>query len=80
MTVVTTFLIILDICSMLYSGHWGRLLKNSPKAAQPRVQDRLSSEDYFTEVPQIPSVPMFDFKSIRFIWSHAGFSLMFAEL
>ena len=65
---------------MLCSGHWGRLLKNSPKAAQPRVQDCLISEDYSTEVPQIPSVPMFDFKSIRFIWSHAGFSLMFAEL
>ena len=62
------------------SGHRRRLLENSSEVAQPRVQDCLSIEDCYTELLQILSVPMFDFKSIRFIWSHAGFSLMFAEV
>ena len=72
--------IITDFKSGLSSGHWRRLLENSSEVAQPRVEDRLSIEDCYTEVLQILSVPMFDFKSIRFIWSHAGFSLMFVEV
>ena len=80
MTVVTTFLIVLDICSMLYyvqdtGGDYSKILLKL-----------LNPESKIAWALKITSqrFPRFRLSrcliSIRFIWSHAGFSLMFAEL